>query len=158
MESFNGRLSTAVAVLNYITAGNATITIKSLVTGARYTYKFKKMEPKRGQVLTPVQAKSYFVKLLTGQDNENNFTYMGMVLNGELGPQFRFTPASKISRNSTSVIALDYLLSILHAGELHTEKMEVWHTGRCGRCGRLLTVPESVATGFGPECAGKVGI
>ena len=26
---------------------------------------------------------------------------------------------------------------------------------RCRRCGRLLTVPESIATGLGPICAGR---
>jgi hypothetical protein len=30
--------------------------------------------------------------------------------------------------------------------------LEVWHEGRCGRCGRALTVPESVERGIGPEC------
>jgi len=28
----------------------------------------------------------------------------------------------------------------------------VFHEGACGRCGRTLTVPESIASGFGPEC------
>lgn len=32
------------------------------------------------------------------------------------------------------------------------EQIEVWHEGRCGRCGRRLTVPESIANGLGPEC------
>jgi hypothetical protein len=35
--------------------------------------------------------------------------------------------------------------------------LEIWHEGRCGRCSRKLTVPESLKSGFGPECAGKVG-
>src|SRR5262249_13335004 len=26
------------------------------------------------------------------------------------------------------------------------------HEGRCGRCGRRLTVPESIESGYGPEC------
>lgn len=33
----------------------------------------------------------------------------------------------------------------------------IYHLGRCGRCGRALTVPSSVESGFGPECAGRVG-
>jgi hypothetical protein len=32
---------------------------------------------------------------------------------------------------------------------------QLWHEGRCGRCGRRLTVPESIASGIGPECAAK---
>lgn len=30
---------------------------------------------------------------------------------------------------------------------------EVWHSGNCSRCGRLLTTPESIAIGLGPVCA-----
>jgi hypothetical protein len=36
-----------------------------------------------------------------------------------------------------------------------SDKLEVWHEGRCGRCGRRLTVPESIESGLGPECATK---
>lgn len=35
-------------------------------------------------------------------------------------------------------------------------QIEVWHEGRCGACGRRLTVPESIANGLGPVCAGHV--
>ena len=35
-------------------------------------------------------------------------------------------------------------------------KAEVWHEGSCGRCGRKLTVPESIENGLGPVCAGLV--
>lgn len=31
--------------------------------------------------------------------------------------------------------------------------VEVWHSGNCSRCGRLLTTPESIALGLGPTCA-----
>jgi predicted metal-dependent hydrolase len=29
----------------------------------------------------------------------------------------------------------------------------VHHEGKCGRCGRLLTVPSSIESGIGPECS-----
>jgi len=35
---------------------------------------------------------------------------------------------------------------------------EFWHEGRCAACARRLTVPESIARGLGPECAGRRGI
>lgn len=44
----------------------------------------------------------------------------------------------------------------LSTGRELPEQVEVWHEGRCGRCGRRLTVPESISTGFGPECVKKV--
>jgi hypothetical protein len=33
----------------------------------------------------------------------------------------------------------------------------VWHEGSCARCGKKLTVPESIESGFGPECV-KLGV
>lgn len=35
--------------------------------------------------------------------------------------------------------------------------VEIWHEGKCGRCGRQLTVPESIESGFGPECVKMIG-
>lgn len=40
------------------------------------------------------------------------------------------------------------------AGGVIPPSLEVWHEGRCGRCGRALTVPESIASGIGPVCEG----
>lgn len=37
-------------------------------------------------------------------------------------------------------------------------RIEVWHEGRCGRCARRLTVPESILIGIGPECAEIMGL
>ena len=34
--------------------------------------------------------------------------------------------------------------------------LTVFHDGKCGRCGRKLTVPESIQSGLGPVCAGQV--
>jgi hypothetical protein len=33
--------------------------------------------------------------------------------------------------------------------------VDVLHSGRCGRCGRTLTTPDSIERGLGPECAHK---
>lgn len=38
------------------------------------------------------------------------------------------------------------------------EGVQFWHEGRCGRCGRRLTVPGSIEIGFGPDCASELGI
>ena len=56
------------AALSFILAGNATFTLRSLRTGARYTYKVREAEDKPGV---------FFVKYLIGQDNENDYRYLG---------------------------------------------------------------------------------
>jgi hypothetical protein len=32
---------------------------------------------------------------------------------------------------------------------------EVMHVGKCCKCRRLLTTPESIQRGIGPECSGE---
>lgn len=52
--------------------------------------------------------------------------------------------------------AFRWLWVQLTKGNELPDKVEVWHEGRCGACGRRLTVPESIAQGLGPVCAGLV--
>lgn len=134
----------AEQALAFIFAGKAVVTLQSAKTGTRYTYKVSKAEEKEGQA---AQQPRYFVSLLTGPENTSDYTYLGMVSNGEL----RLTHASKLPIESAPVKAMQFALAHPEAPEL-----EIFHEGRCGRCGRVLTVPESVETGFGPECAGKL--
>jgi DNA-directed RNA polymerase subunit RPC12/RpoP len=35
------------------------------------------------------------------------------------------------------------------------EQIKVYHEAKCARCGHRLTVPESIETGFGPNCLEK---
>ena len=45
----------------------------------------------------------------------------------------------------------------LNSGRDFPAGFEFWHEGRCARCSRRLTVPESISSGFGPECIKLVG-
>ena len=143
-----GRLATTRDVQTYITAGNATITLRSNISGRRYTYRIKAMENKDGTVAVLLD-RSYFISLLTGPDNTGDFSYIGI-----LTPQLnmRLTPKSKLPTESSPVQAFRFLLTCI-AKEQMPAMFEVWHAGRCGRCGRKLTVPESVERGIGPDCA-----
>lgn len=144
------RLQNVQAIRQFITAGDATITLVSRKTGTRFTYRIKAQE-KEGQI-PPIEDRRYFASVLTGADNETCYTYIGM-----LNPALRLnrTKASKLSFDTPSVKALTFLLVCLyHSGLPHA--FEVWHEGKCGRCGRKLTVPESIANGIGPTCASQL--
>ncbi len=147
-----GRLATTNDVQTYITAGNATITLRSNISGKRYTYRIKAMERNDGTVAA-LPERSYFISLLTGPDNDGDFTYIGI-----LTPQLnmRLTPKSKLPQESSPVQAFRFLLLCISKGEM-PGAFEVWHAGKCGRCGRKLTVPESVERGIGPDCAEMMG-
>lgn len=125
------------AVLDFMLAGNATFTVKSLKSGIRFTYRVRQGD--RGV---------HFVNLMNG----SNYSYLGIIRDGE----FSTTKRSTLAPNSQPIVLFRWLFNGLQRKiELHN--VEVWHEGRCGMCGRALTVPESILTGFGPDCAAKRG-
>ena len=161
-----GRLLTWAAIKEFVYAGNATFTLRSMKTGMRYTYKVKIKKADREAKLTDP---AYFVSLLRGADNENDYAYMGVLRRDH---SFRLTQASRMKRDAASVVSFEWFVDKMkHERDVlggHTSMpggggavvarealMEFWHVGSCGRCGRTLTVPDSVASGIGPVCEGR---
>lgn len=135
--SFN-TLSDAKA---FALAGNALLTLESRKTGTHFTYRIR---------ATKDDDQKFFVSLLSGPDNENDYQYLGLVAGGA----FRLTKASKATSEAPSVKAFDYFMR-LNGPEMPAQ-LAVYHQNKCGKCGRTLTVPESVQSGIGPECAKRM--
>lgn len=126
--------------LNYMLAGKSIFTIVSLETGKRFTYKIKKFND------------NFYISVLTGSDNNSMYSYIGML---ELKKTIIIpTAKSKVFEDSISYKAFLYTFTILSKGQ-ESKFIEIWHSGRCGRCGRLLTDPESVKTGYGSFCRSR---
>lgn len=143
----------------FVTAGRALFTLELAQSFAKthnlpphYTFKIKKKEAaKEGE------RDAYFISLLTGPDNTSDYTYMGLL--NPLSGDVILTKASKFQAESWPVKLLRRTLARVWSGEqkmLEEAGFSLHHEGRCGRCGRVLTVPESVQSGLGPECAGRV--
>jgi hypothetical protein len=124
----------------FIFAGNAIFTLESEKTGNRYTYKVNKCEDKKD---------FYFVGLLVGPDNEYDYKYIGVIDKNN----FRTTKASKLTNNSTPVIAFNFFLKKMNKLNAIPE-LKIYHMGKCAKCGRPLTTPESIKNGLGPICMG----
>lgn len=137
-----GQFGTAEAARTFALAGNATITVESLKTGARFTYRVRKSED--GGI--------HFVSFLRGPDNGQDYSYLGYV---RRGVYFHGGLKSRAEHSSSVNIAFAYTWKNLAQDQL-PPSLQVWHEGRCGRCHRKLTVPSSIASGLGPECAGRV--
>jgi hypothetical protein len=135
-----GQLDAAEA-FRFILGGNATVTFESKSTGARFTYRVRVSED--GSI--------HFVSVLTGENNETDYAYLGTIR----GAVFNHGKKSKIGADAPSAKAFAWAFPALAGGKMPTG-LNVWHEGRCGRCNRKLTVPESIASGFGPECAGRI--
>jgi hypothetical protein len=127
----------------FFLAGHAIVTLVSEKTGTRFTYRVNRKEN------TP-----WFVAVLSGPNNTEDYAYLGTIFgDGE----FRHGRKSRIGTDAPSARAFNWAWQYLTKGELPPQ-CEVHHEGMCGRCGRTLTVPESIELGFGPECANKVGM
>jgi hypothetical protein len=135
---------------DWILAGKAIFTIYN-GNGEHYTYQVKRIH-------TALQ-RGWFVSLLTGPDNYDDYTYLGC-LDHTTG-NLRITRASKMSMQSKPVKVVGWALTILFSGGTFPPGYGIKGEGRCGRCGRKLTHPDGIADdgyrrGFGPECYAKI--
>lgn len=131
-------LATAEKALAFICGGKAVITIVGKT--ARYTYRIRKA--KDGDL--------FFVSLLTGSDNQTDYSYIGCLTDVR-----GFWTTSK-TRNPTSapVYGFGWVMNHLRSGVVPAG-MQIWHEGKCCRCARKLTDPASIERGIGPECLKK---
>jgi hypothetical protein len=125
--------------LHFILAGNALFTIENTATGNRFTFKVRR----------PDDDKPHFVSVLTGPDNENSYSFLGTIFDGG---RYRHGRRSRISEEAPSAKAFNWLFRQLTAHRELPPQVRVCHCGKCGRCGKTLTVPESIESGFGPDC------
>jgi len=132
------------AVRDFIFAGKALFTVVNTRTGNRLTFKVTQKTTKEGNK-TP-----HFVSVMTGTDNLHHYSYIGII---GRGARFRTTRGSRLSDSDMRVKAFSWLWN--RADSL-PDFVEVWHHGRCGRCSRVLTMPESIESGLGPICASRM--
>ena len=134
----------------FILAGKATFTVHNN-KGDHYTYRVTKAEEKGTWGVT------WFVSVLTGPNNTRDYTYVGL-LNSNTGT-IRHTKASQFDANSLVAKVFNWAVGrVVWADRLNAlpNGYGIKHEGRCGRCGRMLTTPESIDIGIGPECLGKL--
>lgn len=126
----------------FLLAGAARFTLVSKRTGERFTYRIAKTGSRE-------KRSPYFVSVLTGASNSADFTFLGTIF-----PDGYYARGkkSRIDGDAPSARAFAWFWARLAGGQIPAS-CEVWHEGRCGRCGRALTVPESIASGIGPTCA-----
>lgn len=118
--------------------GNALFTVVSEKTGKRFTYKILEQKDE-----------SFKVMYLNGPDNERNYKQFGKIEMKNCMPEYKCI--SVHHRDQPHNIAFEYIFLNL-AIKYPMPSLKIYHNGRCCRCGRTLTVPESIERGIGPEC------
>lgn len=126
--------------IKFFQGGNALFTVGNN-KGEHYTFKIR--QPKGDN-------KPFFVSILTGPQNESDYTYLGLY-----NPKTKYvalTTKSKYNQESTPVRVIRWAIKIVDSNKDIPEGYTIQHEGRCCRCGRTLTTPESIQKGIGPEC------
>ena len=161
-------LSSDEDIRRYLLGGRATITVLNTETGERRTIKVKATRAKVDDGWAVNSA--FFVSVMTGSDNVEHYTYVGLVPSyaaQSADRYYRFKRADKplAPKAASGANGFAWLWSLIHGRNSDGKarkpsdnnigeypKVQVWHEGRCGCCGRPLTVPESIARGIGPVC------
>jgi hypothetical protein len=134
----------------FVLAGKAIFTVSN-DKGEHFTYRVNAKDDRR-----IAGKKVYFASLLTGPDNENSYSYMGLLLPNRFS--LKLTKGSKVGRDAKSVQVLCWALQMIRKGSPLPNGYAIQHAGRCCRCARILTEPESIEIGIGPECRKRMGI
>ena len=131
-------------IVNYIKGGSGEFTIVSIATGNHHTYRINKSTTNG----------TLFVRHLTGSDNTEDYSYLGIIDRDLYG--LVPTPRSP-SPSCTAFKALNwFLLSIYHKDTYNLSKVEFHHAGKCSVCSRKLTHPDSIKRGMGPKCRARI--
>lgn len=136
-------ISRPIDMLAFASAGNAIFTLAG--KSSRFTYRMRLSDDSR----------VFFVSVLTGSDNTNDYTYLGTIKNAEHA-QFMHGRKSTITADAPSARAFVWFWDQLTRDGDKIDQVKFYHEGRCGRCARLLTVPESIERGIGPDCAERM--
>ena len=138
----------------FLTAGHAIFTVTN-PDGEYYTYRVT--TPKDQSEMHPV----WFVSLLTGPNNLHDYTYLGLLRIKDWRPDgspiyiVHTTAKSKFAEDSKPVKVVQWAVNRIQDKQLPAG-YDIKHIGRCGVCGRELTTPESIDSGIGPVCAGRI--
>lgn len=148
---------------DFFFAGKAIFTVKNLRTEEHKTFMIKVTKPNER-----FPRPTTLLMLMTGTDNTRHYSYVGKIIRKSIpaaqaydrkdhvAGTVEMTPGSKFPETAEQVKAGRWIVDRLWHDKEWPDHFEVKHAGFCGRCGKLLTNPESIDRGIGPECWGKM--
>ena len=132
------------------TIPNGRFTLRNKTTGEHRTFQIRTQKQD-----AKFAAGKRIIGLLDGPDNTASYRSFGFVNNNGIVVWKKFRGMMKISAFD---MFARMLWQIATTGKLVTPKgeYELMVEKRCLRCNRVLTHPESLDLGIGPECAGRI--
>jgi len=151
----------------------------------RFTYRIQRAKAEDAD--NPDPKRPWFAKVLSGPQNTRDYQFLGTIFperNGD-GIIYRHGRKSRVDEGAPSARGIGWFITHLSRliglraeqtpedmfpdprieaniakVEATLNQLRFYHEGRCGKCARVLTVPESIILGIGPVCAKgeKLGI
>lgn len=130
-------------------AGRAVLTFRNLETGTHMTVKLKQWRDRQDR---KIKLPIYSVEISMLGDRWNGYVKAGTLRTDS----WTVTPGRGVSLDSRTGRALTWLTAAIQNPERIRGRVGLFHEGRCCECGLPLTHPESINTGLGPVCLGRV--
>ena len=141
------RIQIVQDIEKFIFAGNCTFTMFNSRTGKHLTYKVQKLKPHKKKPGTTDDV--WFISALTGSNNEDDFAFIGSIRFPNAVCSYNHSAKAKLPKDDLRSISFAWFAQNINA---LPDSIRVFHEGTCAKCGRKLTVPESVKSGYGPSC------
>ena len=131
----------------FLLAGKAIFTVSNS-KGGHYTFKLRKIDSEYPQGSGKISTAFFLHVKATG--GTYPFRYVGLA-NSTTGA-VKCTAKSEFVPGSKEYDVGQWALQTVIGGKLIPDGYDIEHAGRCGKCGKMLTDPESLERGIGPEC------
>ena len=124
-------------ILQFVLGGKSIFTV---VDGSNhYTYKIQRKK-------TDDNSKIFWCSAIRA----GKVMYFGYIKISGNRLKYKHNTKNGIGFSDSSTRIFQTLISTRGAG------MTIYHMGRCGCCGKMLTDPDSISRGFGPDCWKKI--
>lgn len=132
---------TTQQMCEYVTGGRCVFTLQSTKIDKRYTYKIRADKK---------NANRMYVDVLFGPDNMDDYRFIGFFYKDDF--VLRASKRETVRPDDNRFLMIKHFLRLICTSTMLPDTCKFYPSGRCARCGRLLTTPESIESGFGPEC------
>lgn len=127
-------------------AGRATLTFRNPVKETHMTIKVKQARDKNDR---KKKLPIFFLSVSLLGDRQTGYIHAATIFQDTMNIKLSASAQS----NEQLVKVVQFIWSALHNPQmLRDRKVALLHEGRCCRCSMPLTHPESINTGFGPDC------
>jgi hypothetical protein len=134
-----------LALPHFFFAGRAVLTFRNNESGTHMTVKVKQAKDKNDR---KIKLPIFFVYVSLLGDSETGYRFGGTVFQESMSIKL----GKDVQSGSQLHSVMEFILRSLRNPESLRGKVSLLHEGRCCRCQLPLTHPESINTGFGPDC------